>query len=105
MMSSKRKSGPKRRQVMRQLEEPQTPRRDGYYAGRITEERELEIRAQYCVKGWTEVEGLITLGFVSHCGEYFNCYCKKTGHFYSFGTDEALKARIAAQRKAKGECV
>ncbi len=78
-------------------------RRDGLYAGQISEEREDEIRVQYAVKGWTEVQGLITLGFVSKCGEWFNCYCKKTGHFYSFGTTEALKVRLEAQRKARSE--
>lgn len=61
------------------------------YAGEISETREAEIKYEYVSKGWHHIDGLITLGFVSRCGEYFNCYCKKTGHFYSFGTDEALK--------------
>lgn len=99
MTNSRIRSGRSSKRVMNRPEEPEEPRSDGLYAGRLSEDREAEIRTQYYVKGWTEVEGLITLGFISKCGEWFNCYCKRTGHFYSFGTTEALRIRLEDQRK------
>jgi hypothetical protein len=96
MTSSKRGSG---RRLRKLTQQPSVTRGDGLYAGKISEEREAEIRFQYHQKQWTEIDGLITLGFVSKCGEWFNCYCKQTGHFYSFGTTEALKIKLAEQRK------
>jgi hypothetical protein len=75
-------------------------------------EREREIRLEkpmttteiqekthdYTSKGWTRVDGSITLGFVSRCGEYFNCFDLDSGRFYSFGTDLAYEIYCHVRR-------
>lgn len=52
----------------------------------------IELVLKYRSEGWIELKGDHTLGFVSPCGEVFNCYSYDTGEFFSFGTMWAVRA-------------
>jgi hypothetical protein len=52
----------------------------------------LELILEMKRDGWVQLKGQRTLGFVSPCGEKFNCYDYETGEFYSFGTIWAVRA-------------
>jgi hypothetical protein len=62
-----------------------------------------EVVKRYLLRGWRKAEGAFTLGFVSPCGEHFNCYDIETGKLYSYNSFSALEICQRASDVKKGE--
>ena len=52
----------------------------------------------YLSAGWIPLVGMFTIGFISPCGELFDCFDAVCGHSYSFSTEWALWTTIEAKK-------
>lgn len=88
MTSLRGKSGRIQKKATEKLKKIEDVLRTETFYENLSEEDLERLEKKYAQNGWIRLEGSQTIGFVSKCGEYFNCICKLTGKQYSFGEKE-----------------